>query len=865
MKGFGSLVRFVSVRHVVSSPVRSLLTLLGVALGVAMVVGMTASNQSVLRAFDEMTDRAGGKADLEITADESGVDQALIDEVSARRDLVAHAAGRIEQTSLLEAHAGEAAERVLVLGVDFLGDKEFLPFSTEGGADVIADPLAFLNDPNAILVSETFAATHHLAVGASVKLRTALGMTEFHVESILKETGKTRAFGGQLVVLFLDAAQLAFDRRGRVDHVDLELQKGVPVQTATAELQKLAGARGHVDPPSKRAAQVAKMAKSFQIGLEMQGMIAMFVGIFLIYNAVSVSIAQRKREIGILRSVGVTRRRVAGVFLAEALLLGLVGGALGVPLGGVIARAVVGQFAPAVSQFYENISAPAPRITPSLALAGGLLGLGATLVASLVPSTRAARMSPVETLRRDLHSVSRARVPARTLAVLGLLLGGVAFAMTRVQAQLAGFASLAVLLAATTCMAPLTIVLLARPFARLAQAVFGLPARLGVDNVARELGRSALTTSALMLATAMSVTVASYAHSYEMTTMEWIEQSIPADVFVTMGSPLVDRNALPFSPEFAGRIDHVPGVETIDLVRSMTLTSHDLRVELLSLGSRVYLSHVASKQYRRVIDGPDPIPADALLREPSVFVSENFAMRTGLRAGGTIDLDSPTGSHAFKIVAVVVDYSSDQGWMLVDRKWFSLYWQDDRVEALDVYVTPGTDALAVAAVIRGELAATEGDSGGMFVSTNAAIKDQVRHTIEQTFEVSRASEVVALVVAVLGVIGTMLAAVLDRTREIGVLRAIGATRSQILVAVMSEAGFLGLAAALLGAMASLPATLVFIRVVGVAATGWNVPLVVPWAALGRVMGSIIGFAVAAGFLPGWRASRLEVTRALAYE
>ncbi len=865
MSGFGALVRFVSVRHVVSSPVRSLLTLLGVALGVAMVVGMTASNDSVLRAFDEMSDRTGGKADLEVTGDESGVDQALIDEVSVRRDLVAHAAGRIEQTSLLEAHPGEPAERVLVLGVDFLGDKEFLPFQTEGGADVIRDPLAFLNDPNAILVSETFAAAHHVATGAVVRLRTAQGMTEFHVESILAETGKTRAFGGQLVVLFLDAAQLAFDRRGRVDHVDLELVKGVSADAAKAELQRLTGARGHVDRPSKRAAQVAKMAKSFQVGLQMQGMIAMFVGIFLIYNAVSVSIAQRKREIGILRSVGVTRRRVAGVFLVEALLIGLVGSALGIPLGGVIARAVVGQFAPSVSQFYENISAPPPRIGSTLAIAGAFIGLGATLVASLVPVTRAARMSPVETLRRDLHSVSRSRVPSVGLAGVGLLLGGVAFGMTRLHLEFAGFVSLAVLLGASACMAPATILLLARPLARLAQAAFGVPARLGVDNVARELGRSALTTSALMLATAMSVTVASYAHSYEVTAMEWIEQSIPADVFVTMGSPLVDRNALPFSPELADRVRRVPGVGTVDLVRSMTLPSHDLRVELLSLSSTVYLSHVAKKEYRRVIDGPDPLPADALLREPSVFLSENFAIRTGLRAGDTIDLDSPTGSHTFKIVAVVVDYSSDQGWMLIDRTWFTRFWQDERVEALDVYVNPGAEPLVVAALVRKEFASDAGDGGGLFVSTNAALKDQARHTIEQTFEVSHASEVVALVVAVLGVIGTMLAAVLDRTREIGVLRAVGATRSQILVAVMSEAGFLGLSAALLGVVAAFPATLVFIKIVGVAATGWNVPLCVPWFALARVTGSIMAFAIAAGFVPGWRASRLEVTRALAYE
>jgi putative ABC transport system permease protein len=864
MSGFGALVRFVSIRHVLHAPVRSFLTLLGVALGVAMVVGMTASNQSVLHAFDEMTDRTAGKADLEVTGDESGVDQGLIDEVAARSDLVSHAAGRIEQTSVLGSTAGSPLERVLVLGVDFLGDKVFLPFQTEGGADVIKDPLAFLNDPEAILVSATFAEAHHVAVGSKVHLRTAQGMTEFHVESVLKETGKTRAFGGQLVVLFIDAAQLAFDRRGRVDRIDVALEQGVSLEHAKAELAKMLGPRGHVDRPSKRAAQAANMVRSFQVALQLQGMIAMFVGIFLIYNAVSVSIAQRRREIGILRSVGVTRRRVAGVFLAEALILGLVGGALGVPLGGVIARAVVGQFAPSVSQFYENIAAPEPRITVSLAALGVLIGLGATLIASLVPAVRASHTSPVETMRRDLHSATRSSVPVRALGLAGLLLGAGAFAMTRIHAALAGFGSLGVLLVASACMAPFAILVLAKPLARVATALFGLSARLGVDNVARELGRSSLTTAALMLATAMSVTVASYSHSYEITAMEWIEQSIPADVFVTMGSPLVDRNAIAFSPDLADGVTRVPGVELVDGVRSLTLTTHDLRVELLSMGSRVYLSHVAGKQYRRVIDGPDPLPVDVLEREPSLFVSENFALRTGLGAGDRLVLDSPTGEHDLKIAAVVVDYSSDQGWLAIDRKWFTEFWHDDRVEALEVYVKPGADPMVVAAAIRQELRGG-GDSGGMFVSTNATLKDEARHTIEQTFQVSQSSEVVALVVAVLGVIGTMLAAVLDRTRELGVLRAIGTTRSQIMVQVMAEAGFLGLAAALLGALASLPAALIFIKVVGVAATGWNVPFRIPlWAVL-RVMSSIVGFAALAGLVPGYRASRLEITRALAYE
>jgi putative ABC transport system permease protein len=436
--------------------------------------------------------------------------------------------------------------------------------------------------------------------------------------------------------------------------------------------------------------------------------------------------------------------------------------------------------------------------------------------------------------------------------------------MTRIHAQLAGFGALAVVLAATACMSPAAILVFAKPFARAAQGLFGLSARLGVDNVARELGRSSLTTSALMLATSMSVTVASYCHSYEITAMEWVEQSIPADVFVTMGSPLVDRNAIPFSPDLADVISRVPGVELVDRVRSMTLTTHDLRIELLSIGSRIYLSHIAGKQFRRVIDGPDPIPNDALVQEPSLLLSENLAARIGLHAGDTLALDSPTGSHAFKIVAVVVDYSSDQGWVLMDRRWFINFWKDDRAEAVEVYVKPGVEPMAVASAIRQALRG-DVDSGGMFVSANAAIKDEARHTIEQTFEVSRASEAVALVVAVLGVIGTMLAAVLDRTREIGVLRAIGATRSQILASVMAEAAFLGLAAALLGIVAALPATVVFIKVVGVAATGWDVPFRVPWWAVVRVVSSIVGFAALAGLLPGYRASRLEITRALAYE
>lgn len=854
------LIRFVSLRHIAAAKLRSLLTLLGVALGVAMLVGMTTANGAVMSSFEEMVDRASGKADLEVTGDESGVDQALVDELGGHTELLAHVAASIEQTSFLEGTDARPGMRVLVLGVDFLGDKAFLPFKTESGADALADPLAFLNDPQAILVSDTLAKARGLKAGSTLKLRTAQGMGEFHVESVLAETGKTQAFGGQLVILFLDAAQLAFAREGHVDRIDLQLAKGVTIEQALPRLRALVGSRGEVARPDARGATIAGMTASFRLGLQAQALLALLVGMFLIYNAVSVSVAQRRREIGVLRSLGVTRWAVTRVFLVEALVLGVVGGAIGVVVGDALAKVVVAQFAPVVSRFYQNIPTPSPHVTTPIALGGMAVGLVATLFAAYVPARRAAHTNPVETLRRDLHAQAAARPPVRLMLGAAVLCVVVALGLTKLDVMYLGFVSVFLFTLAAAFATPMAVVLLARPAAFLAQRTFGLAARLGVDNVSRELGRSALTACALVLATSMSVTVACYAHSYEASCMAWVEQAVPADVVVTAGSPLADRNAVAFAPELADRLRDVPGVREVDRLRSLTVPYGPWRIELLSLDTGTYLKNPAAQL---VLDGPSPIPIGALQHEPSVLVSENFRARTGLRAGDTVDLTSPTGVHKFKIVAVVVDYSSDQGWMLVDRKYMLEFWKDARVEAVDVYTERGADPYAVAAAVRARLAAT--GEGGMFVTTNAALKAEVQHVIRQTFEISKASEVVALLVAVLGVVGTMLAAVIDRIREIGVLRAIGATRRQILFAVMAEAGFLGVCAALVGTAAAIPSALLFVDTVGFQATGWSVPFRLPVVAVARAIASVVLFSIASGFLPGWRAARLQITSALAYE
>jgi len=856
MKGVFALIRYVAARHLVAGKLRSFLTLFGVALGVAMVVGTTAANDSVLKAFDELSDRTAGKADLEIVADESGVDQKVLEELADRHDLAEHVAGRIEQTTLVY-NKGEPGPRVLVLGIDFLGDLAFVPFQKQEGADPFADALAFVNDPHAILVSETLARERNFKVGSKVELRTAHGVEEFRVEALLKETGSSRAFGGQVVVLSLDAAQLAFGRENKLDRIDLKLPPNLGFEKGKADVQALLGARGRTDRPSQRAKSLARMTAAFQGGLSVTAIIAVLVGVFLVYNAIGVAVSQRRREIGTLRSIGASRRAVVGTFLGEALLLGLFGGVIGVLMGGALAKAVVGQFGANVSRFFENIAPPPVHVDRALAIEGVALGVLASLFAAWGPASRAASIAPIESVRTTADVASQAHKRRKPLAVLALLLAIAAALVVRKPTATTGLVSLLCIFLAAIAVAPAAISLLARALAPVAQSI-SMPARLGVDGVARALGRSTQTVGALTLTTALGLTIGTYTHSYEKTCMAWIEQTVPADIVVSAGSPLPDRYVIAFDPKTKEPIEKVDGVAAVNMVRAISVPYGNLRVEVLSVETEDYLARRSEE--RHVVRGPRKVPVDALSKEPAILISENFAWKTGLGPGDLVELSSPTGPHKFKVVAVIVDYSNDQGWMVIDRKWSLEYWQDARVELLHVYLRPGVDPLVASENIRKALG-----NAGVFVTTNAALKAEIRKVIEQTFGIASAAESIALIVAVLGVIGTMLATVLDRRREIGVLRAIGATRRQIVVSVVTEAAMLGACAAALAILASIPASKIFVDVVAFQASGWSVPLVFPFFTYLRVAALVIALAAIAGLLPGVRASRAVITRALAHD
>lgn len=835
---------------------RSLLVVIGIALGVALYVATEAATASMSTAFSEFVTRVSGRADLTIQGQGPGVPNELVADV-AEVPGVEHAAANLELT----VQAPDFKESLLVLGVDLLGDLHFLPFVvTEGEQRVIEDPLAFVNDPTAILVSQKFAARHHLTKGSHLKLLTSDGPKEFNVRGVLDDKGPAASFGGQVAVMFLDAAQVSFAKGTFVDRIDVAVSPGESPQAVRNRLRGKIGGAFRVEYPEQIGVRLRSLTDPLRGGLWLSGIFALIVGGFLVYNAVSISVAQRRREIGVLRALGATRRGVTALFSTEAALLSLPGVLLGLVLGSFLSQYSTEKTQQALNNVYTAIPRVEPHLTVAIATRAALAGILTAVVAAWWPARRGASLDPAIVLR-GASSVERSRIPAIGLSILGVgvvLLAWLPYLRGKAFGELSAI-FLTIIGSALT--APLVIIALRRALVRVVESIGGIPARLGLDYVQRTLARSTVNVLALMVAVSMSVAVGGWLTSLERSITRWADQMTAADLSVTQGSPLLDRRHVPLSAAAADRVAHVPGVERTQRFRiiEQEVNGTSIRVEATDTDAVDWAT-----EHRRpmwVITSGEPLRPGELVNQKRLVLSENAARRLHVDVGDSLLFNTPKGPVKFEVRAIVLDYSSETGIAFLDRHQFLEQWGDDAVDSLFVYMAPGAREDVVADGIRAAL----GGQASIFVTTTTAVRGQIIESLRDTFSYSRAVEIVTLLIALMGVIGTMVAAVIDRARDIGMLRAIGATSRQVAASIVVEAGFLGVCAVIIGLAAGLIETQLFLQTLFSATTGWHLDFVFPWAAASRIGGLVIAASALAGGLPAWRAARADISSAVVCE
>jgi putative ABC transport system permease protein len=770
------LLRLISWPYFRKHILRTVLTIAGIVLGVAVFVGMHTANQSVLFAFNHTIDRIAGKTELQVTAGETGFNEEVLDTIQS-------AASVRVAVPVIEAVVDSRIEgegNLLILGTDMTGDRSLRDYDLESGDDaVIDDPLVFLAQPESLILTKEFADKNHFGVNSTITLGTVLGDKAFTVRGIMKSSGLSSAFGGNLAVMDIYAAQKMFGRGRTFDRIDIGLQEGRTIADAQAELRGLLGSGFQIDPPSARGQQFEAMTAAYSMMVNISSLFALFIGMFIIYNAFAIAVTQRRSEIGILRALGATRQQIRWLFLGESAVTGLVGSSAGVLVGLVIARGIAASIGNLMSDVY-GVAQRADEIStnPTLLVVALIIGVATSMIAATIPSRQAARVDPVQALQKGKYQVLTSG-ESRTRAILAAVLGSVSVVCLGFGAsRIAFYGGYALVIAVALLLGPLLSLGLARTLRPLLTWVRPVEGALAADSLIQSPRRTSASVAAVMLSLALVVAFAGMARASYTSIIEWMDEALNPDLFVMPSQDIVIRT-LRFPPEMSSELASIPGVTRVQMVRDARIVFRKTPVMIVATDVR----NLSETVTRTPVAGT----ADVMYRETAagrgLMVSDNLANLQQLKLGEVLEIPAPHGVVRLPIVGIVVDYSDQQGTILMDRTVFQQYWHDDSVNAFRLYLSSVAQPAEVKRQILGRYAGVR----QVFVLTNRELKDYILRITDQWFALTSVQIAVAVLVAILGIVNTLTVSITDRRRELGVLQAVGGLHGQIRRTIWIEA------------------------------------------------------------------------------
>jgi len=815
---------------------RSLLTVLAVSLGVAVVVAIDLAGDAAAGSFRSSMESLTGEADLEITA-VGGFDEQILGELASLPYPLAYSA-RVEGYAVHEKYGAV----VPVFGLDLLGDATLAEASSAGSFEfegVTADGSAWAGFGLG------------LELGDTLRLQINDRVREFQVQGVLEAEGFAGVSVRNVVILDIAAAQRAFDRKGILDRIQIHL----PDDESAAEWQdRLAGhlpSGVQLAAAGARLEQNQRMLGAFRWNLRVLSWLSLIVGAFLIYNTIAVSVVRRRTEIGVLRALGASRNLVRWAFLGEAALLGAAGTVLGVAVGRWMAEGAVQLMSLTVQTLYVTSAPGELALTPFRLLGAAAAGVGVALLAAWQPAGEAARVPPSEAMARGRRDyVSRTRT-GRNLAwsAAVALLAAVCSSFPPVGGKpVGGYLAAVLLIASAALAAPAVIQTASRFGARWAGRFAGVAGFLGSRSLGAALARTSILVAALSTAVAMMVSVGILVGSFRETVLVWMDRQIRADVYLrAAGDPASDRFPN-IGADVAETIRAVPGVEAIERFRAYPITVNGAPA---TLGGGDTLLH-GTRSSIRFLEGDGPSALEKLPTGDYALVSEPFARKHEIWTGDSLTLPLQGKQATFDVLGVFYDYTSERGLVVIDRSTLLRYLPDPALSSVAVHVNPGEDPNVVRDRIVEATAGRE-----LYIATNSSLRTEAIAIFDRTFAVTWALEAIAITVAILGMAGALVALVLDRKREIAVLRFLGASAPQIRRLVLTESGLLGLLSIVIGVIEGAALSLVLVYVINKQSFGWTIQFHWPIALLLSAVTLIFAASVVAGIYPSGVATRLN--------
>lgn len=845
------MIRSLAWRSVSARKGRAVLNGLGIVLGVALFFSVLSLSQTIVSTFDELFSSVYGDTDLAISAGANGqgtLSESLLPQIK-RVDGVSVAVPSVGATMVL-VRGGKAEpsqkDQVFVNGVR-PGDPDLAGAKTVAGSDdLVGDQLQ---------LDASFAANNKIEVGDTVKFATTTGVRPFKISGLF-QIGNGVNFGGQgFAAMDIKYARESFDIPRGFTEIDVQVASGRSVSAVSKEIEAIVPAGIQVNTPSDIADEINSQIQGFNIILYFFAAMSLFVGGFLILNSFNMTVAQRLREIGMLRTLGASRKLIRRMILLEALILGALGALIGLVIGLLLTRLMV--------WLVSNVGFPIGTVTypPAAFIIAPILGVGATVLGALRPAIRASRIPPIQAVLVEHRSqplrLGRRLTVGSVLTVLGLL--GVftlaASSDTPLPIILAGVFGVIFLFSGVIMIGPVVVPLLVRGMAWPLRKVTPVEGRIAADNARANPTRTASTASGLMIGVALVAAIGSIGSSFIGTISDDLDKELKTDFTIQ------PRGA-------QGGPQAAIAESALDQVRALPAAGPATGVKTLYVADgvaknqAVYAIEPASHdQFSTPEYSPGAVAdVNAALAKDSVTLPAFFAKQKKLVVGDTIALEGPRGAKRLTVAGLVKGNSAEASSIVMSIANFdALYGGTGFSQILAIAKTPEQ---------RGAL----GDQIDTLLKTNypafqslsnEQVKQQIKDQTNQVFAIFYVIMAVAILVSLLGVVNTLLMSVLERTREIGLLRAIGSSRWQVRRMIVSESLLITAAGSALGLAVGMALGWAFVR--GIASGETHAEFHPPVAVIVTVAILSVVAGILAAIPPARRAAKMNVIDALSYE
>lgn len=830
-----------SFRYLLKHPWQFWLSVTGIALGVSLIVAIDIANESVTKAFSLSMNTVAGKATHQIISASGSMPDSLYRELRVKKG-IKNIAPVVEGYVKLDSRGGKIFQ---LAGIDLFAESAFRDYLNFTTGKVEGDIGSFLTRKNTLLISKRNSELFVKLPGDTL-LITANGIQYVcTIAGIINNDEKDVSLEN-ILIADISTAQNIIGEEGHFNYMNAIIEDTVQVQSVLPD-------GIYIQRSSARSETAEQMLSAFSINLTALSLLALIVGIFLIYNTMSFSVVQRKQLLAILRCGGVTSGEVFMLILKEAALIGVFGTMLGIIGGYYLSSGLVHVISRTINDLYFVVTVTETQTDPALLLKGLFIGFSATLFSALHPAYIASKTTPSYSMLRSAQETNiteKQKYYILTGAVL-LAAGIIILSLPGDDIRLSYLGILPVILG-FAALTPTLIIFFGRAAAPAISMIFGLTGKIAVGSMVKNLSRTYIAIAALAIAVSASVGVGTMVGSFRTTVVSWLESRLEADLYIsapTLVSRKVDGTISDLIPAILAA---KPYTADINFFREVTVRQEGGQYRILgvSMGTK-------SKDTYIFTDGDAEEIWEEFYRG-AVFITEPFAFKHNLGRGMKISIPTNSGNREFTVAGVYYDYASDEGLIVMDYSLLKKYFSVSGISGIALFLKQGSNPETVSQEVR-----KYADSGQeLLIRTNKFLRESSIEVFDRTFLVAYVLQLLTIVVAFAGILSSFMSLQLERSRELGVLRANGFLPSQIFRILTLQTGMMGAVAGLLALPLGTVLAWILVFIINKRSFGWTLQFELSAEIFLQAFILSVIASLLAGIYPGYKMSKVSPAAAL---